>query len=111
MAGQSYVYTGAVKSVGGGKGGVFRQALGGGDRWEALTDGLPGDAEVHAITVPPDDPNIMVLGTTKGPYRTTDNGGHWQRLALPEPGADVWSITVHPTDRRTVYAGYGPTGV
>ncbi len=111
MAGAGYVHAGAVKSAEGGKGGVFRQALGGGDRWEALTDGLPGDAEVHAITVHPDDPDVVFLGTTKGAYRSTDKGGHWQRLALPEPGADVWSITVHPTDRRTIYAGYGPVGV
>src|SRR5438309_2025015 len=67
--------------------------------------------QIHAITVHPDDPNIVFLGTTKGAYRSTDNGGHWQRLALPDPGADVWSVTVHPKDRRTIYAGYGPTGV
>ena len=110
MASQGYVYAGAVKSAEGGKGGAFRRAIGA-DRWEALTDGLPGDAEVHAITVHPDDPNIVFLGTTKGAYRSTDQGAHWQRRALPEPGADVWSITVHPQDRRTIYAGYGPTGV
>src|SRR5437763_760208 len=81
MAGQGYVYAGAVKSAEGGKGGVFRQAIGG-EGWEAMSDGLPGDAEVHAITVHPDDPNIVFLGTTKGAYRSTDNGGHWQRLAL-----------------------------
>src|ERR1043166_2913901 len=110
MASQSYVYTGAVKSAEGGKGGVFRQALGT-ERWEALTDGLPGDAEVHAITVHADDPNIVFPGTTKGAYRSTDNGGHWEPLTLPEPGADVWWITVAPTDRRTIYAGYGPHGL
>src|ERR1044071_3337278 len=107
MAGAGYVYAGAVKSAEGGKGGAFRRAIGA-DRWEALTDGLPGDAELHAITVHPDDPNIVFLGTTKGAYRSTDQGAHWQRLALPEPGADVWSITVHPQDRRTSYAGSGP---
>jgi len=32
MAGAGYVYAGAVKSAEGGKGGVFRQALSGGDR-------------------------------------------------------------------------------
>ena len=30
---------------------------------------------------------------------------------MPDPEADIWSITVDPTDRRTVYAGCGPVGV
>ena len=34
-----------------------------------------------------------------------------ERLALPDPEADIWSITVDPTDCRTVYAGCGPVGV
>jgi photosystem II stability/assembly factor-like uncharacterized protein len=44
-------------------------------------------------------------------WRRFDRGGSWQRLALPNPTADVWSITVHPSDRRTIYAGFGPIGV
>src|SRR6266487_2905305 len=75
-----HVYVGAVKSAEGGHGGVFRQAVGS-QRWDALENGLPDGAQVHAITVHPDE------------------------------SADVWSITIHPTDRRTIYAGYGPTGV
>ena len=40
-----------------------------------------------------------------------DSGGGWERLALPDPEADIWSVTVDPTDRRTVCAGCGPVGV
>src|SRR5947199_5901558 len=98
MAGTSYVYAGAVKSAEGGKGGVFRQAIGR-EPWEAMSDGLPGDAEVHAITVHPDDPNIVFLRTTKGAHRSPDNGGHGQRLALPQPGADGASGAVDPQNR------------
>jgi len=110
MADTTHIYAGAVKSADGGKGGVFRRAAGDA-RWDALTDGLPDGAEVHAITVHPDDPDTVFIGTTKGAYRSDNRGGRWQRLALPDPGADVWSITVHPTDRRTIFAGYGPVGV
>jgi photosystem II stability/assembly factor-like uncharacterized protein len=110
MAGLSYVYAGAVRSTDGGKGGVFRREAAG-EGWEALTDGLPDGTEIHAITVHPENPEIVYLGTTKGGFRSTNRGGHWDRLALPEPGADIWSVTIHPTDRRTIYAGYGPTGV
>jgi len=43
--------------------------------------------------------------------RGANRGGRWERLALPDPEADIWSITVDPTDRRTIYAGCGPVGV
>jgi photosystem II stability/assembly factor-like uncharacterized protein len=110
MAGQSYVYAGAVKSAEGGRGGAFRQAVGE-ERWDALTDGLPDGAEIHAITVHPEEPDVVFIGTTKGAYRSLNRGARWERLALPNPGADVWSIAIHPKDRRTIYAGFGPTGV
>jgi photosystem II stability/assembly factor-like uncharacterized protein len=104
------VYVGAVKSAEGGKGGVFRHAVGS-QRWEALTEGLPDGLDVHAITVPGYDPDSVIIGTTKGAFRSNDRGAHWQRLALPDQGADVWSVTIHPSDPKTIYAGYGPTGV
>ena len=110
MAGQGYVYAGAVSSMEGGKPGVFRQAIGN-ERWEALTDGLPGEAQVHAITVHPDDPNIVFVATTKGAYCSSDQGAQWRRLALPDDNTDIWSVTIHPKDRKTIYAGYGPVGV
>jgi photosystem II stability/assembly factor-like uncharacterized protein len=110
MSTVAHVYAGVVRSMDGGKGGVFRQAVGSKD-WDALSDGLPDGAEVHAITVHPDDTDIVFIGTTKGAYRSVNRGDRWERLALPDPGADTWSITIHPIDRQTIYAGYGPTGV
>jgi len=80
-------------------------------RWEALTNGLPDETRVHAITVHPANPEVVFIGTTKGAFRSADRGGRWERLALPDPEADIWSITVDPTDCRTVYAGCGPVGV
>src|SRR5215467_131187 len=105
-----HVYVGAVKSAEGGKGGVFRQAIGS-ERWDALTNGLPDGIDVHAVTVPYDNPDTVMIATTKGAFRSKNRGDNWERLALPEEGTDIWSITVHPTDPKTLYAGYGPTGV
>ncbi len=105
-----HVFVGAVRSTEGGQGGVFRQAIGS-QRWDALADGLPAGAEVHAITVHPEDTDAVFIGTTKGAYRSTNRGDRWEPLLLPDESADVWSITIHPTDRRTIYAGFGPTGV
>jgi hypothetical protein len=83
----------------------------GDQRWEALTNGLPDETQVHAITVHPANPEVVFIGTTKGAFRSADRGGRWERLALPDPEADIWSITVDPTDCRSVYAGCGPVGV
>ncbi|HVC55431.1 MAG TPA: hypothetical protein VND95_05720, partial [Stellaceae bacterium] len=96
MADRFHVYAGAVRSAEGGKGGVFRRATGPDAHWEALTDGLPDGTEIHAITVHPDDPDVVFIGTTKGGFRSSNRGNAWQRLALPNPAADVWSITIHP---------------
>ena len=67
------VYAGAARSMGGTLGGVFRQTVGD-DKWEHLTNGLPEGAEVHAITVHPEDREIVYIGTTKGLYRSTHRG-------------------------------------
>ena len=64
-----HVFVGAVKSAEGGRGGVFRQALGS-QRWDLLDDGLPGDAEVHAITVDPNATDTVMIATTKGAFRS-----------------------------------------
>jgi photosystem II stability/assembly factor-like uncharacterized protein len=113
-----HVYVGAVRSAqasaGGGRGGVFRQAVGS-RRWDALDQGLPdggpGGINVHAITVDRRDPDAVWIATTKGAFRSRNRGDTWERLALPDDDTDIWSITIHPADPRTIYAGYGPTGV
>jgi photosystem II stability/assembly factor-like uncharacterized protein len=110
MAGTSHVYAGAARGMEGKRGGLFRQTVGD-KRWEFLGNGLPEDIGVHAITPHPTEPGVVYLGTTAGAFVSTDHGGKWQRLALPDPGADVWSITIHPTNPRTLYAGVSPPGV
>src|SRR5260370_37816182 len=72
-----HVYAGAVRSAEGGRGGVFRQAVGpmGADRrWEALDNGLPDGADVHAITVHPEETDTVFVATTKGAFRSTNRG-------------------------------------
>jgi photosystem II stability/assembly factor-like uncharacterized protein len=105
----THVYAGTARSMGATMGGVFRQAAGE-NRWEHLTNGLPEDANVHAITVHPGNPDVVYVGSTKGAYRSTDRGNSWERVRLPGD-ADIWSICVHPKDPRIVYAGVSPPGV
>ena len=105
----THVYAGAARSMGGTLGGIFRQAAGDG-QWEHLTNGLPEGAEVHAITVHPENPDVVYIGSTKGSYRSTDRGNRWEKLALPGD-ADIWSVCIHPKNPRIVYAGATPPGV
>jgi photosystem II stability/assembly factor-like uncharacterized protein len=105
----THVYAGAARSMEGTFGGVFRQAVGDG-RWEHLTSGLPDDTQVHAITVHPENPDVVYIGTTKGTFRSTNRGARWDKLNLPGD-ADIWSICIHPKNPRIVYAGASPPGV
>jgi photosystem II stability/assembly factor-like uncharacterized protein len=105
----THVYAGAAKSMGGTLGGIFRQEAGA-DRWEHLTNGLPEGAEVHAITVHPESPDVVYIGSTKGAYRSTNRGARWEKLNLPED-ADIWSVCINPKDPRIVYAGATPPAV
>ena len=105
----THVYAGTARSMGATIGGIFRQAVGE-NRWEHLTNGLPEDADVHAITVHPENLDVVYVGSTKGAYRSTNRGASWERLRLPEH-ADIWSICIHPKNPRVVYAGASPPGV
>ena len=104
----THVYAGTARSMGATAGGIFRQAAGD-NRWEHLINGVPEDADVHAITVHPENPDVVYVGSTKGAYRSTNRGNTWERLRLPED-ADIWSVCIHPKNPRVVYAGATPPG-
>jgi photosystem II stability/assembly factor-like uncharacterized protein len=109
MMATTHVYAGTARSMGATAGGIFRQAAGD-NRWEHLTNGLPEEADVHAITVHPENPDVVYVGSTKGAYRSTNRGNTWERLRLPDE-ADIWSVCIHPKNPRMVYAGATPPGV
>jgi photosystem II stability/assembly factor-like uncharacterized protein len=79
-------------------------------RWDHLTNGLSEETDVHAITVHPDDPAVVYIGTRSGPYPSTDRGDHWERLGFPDPVA-VWPMLIDPNNPRTLYAGTSPVAV
>ena len=114
-SGPSHVYVGAARESGAARpsrppGGLFRSS-GGEGGLKRLTKGLPEPVDVQAITVHPTNPDVIYLGTRSGPYRSTDRGERWERLAFPDDGTEVWSILVHPTNPRRLYAGTSPVGV
>src|SRR5262245_53198163 len=101
-SGLSQVYVGAARSSSRMLGGLFRSTAGDG-RWELVTKGLPDPANIYAITVHPDRPEVVYAGTQAGPYRSVDLGASWERLPFPDEGKEVWSICIHPRDPRILY--------
>lgn len=111
MAAVTHIYAGAAHWRAKGKfAGVFRAEAEEG-RWEHMTQGLPDDVHVQSVTVHPQDPNVVFIGTHDGPYRSTDRGEHWEKLDFPDRNMQVWSILVHPAQPRTIYVGTAPLGV
>jgi photosystem II stability/assembly factor-like uncharacterized protein len=91
-------------------GGIFRTAaeeIG----WQSLTRGLPPAAEVRAIAVHPQSPEIVWAGTQEGPYRSTDGGDTWEPVDFPGPERVVWSFAFHPTEPRLIYCGTAPGAI
>jgi photosystem II stability/assembly factor-like uncharacterized protein len=71
------------------------------------TNGFHSDAIVRAVVNQPDDPHVIWAGTDRGILRSDDGGRRWQRLDGPMNDAQVWRVSLHPTDRRVVFAGTG----
>ncbi len=91
-------------------GGLFRQEVGARE-WHHLSKGLPEKAEIRVLAIYPDNPQIVYAGTQDGPYRSADSGDHWERLAFPDPGMVVWSISFHPRNPQILYLGTAPAAV
>jgi len=104
----AYVYVGLAGETGSGRvvqSGLYRMAAGD-DRWELVTRGLPDGPAIRAIAAHPQHPEIVFVGTQHGPYRSPDQGEHWEKLDVPDHGVPVWSLLFHPRDPDVLYAGY-----
>ena len=112
--GTTNIFAGAGSGEGKTKGlyrsGLFRRSPGAGE-WQAVRNGLPENVEVRTIAVSPHDPNVMFVGTQDGPYRSIDGGAHWEKPAFPDKNAVIWTMSVHPTNPKIVYAGAAPVVV
>ena len=97
MADKTYIYVGAEAS------GLYRKEAG--DlQWQQLTNGLHPSPQVRTIAVHPQNPDVVLVGTQRGDYRSQDRGDHWQRMNIAE-GRTVWSLRFHPQNPQVVFLG------
>lgn len=105
---KTFVYAGVAQWIAAGAGaptqGVYRLDVAAG-RWDALTKGLPDKVEARCLAIQPGAPNVVYVGTQDGPYRSSDGGDSWTKLALPGKEKLVWSILIHPKDPKVLYVG------
>jgi photosystem II stability/assembly factor-like uncharacterized protein len=79
--------------------------------WQADVDGedwthvasVPADAKLFSLAA---DRDVVFAGGEGVIYRQASSG--WERLDLPEPGVQVWSLAVDPRAPDTVFAGCRP---
>lgn len=76
-----------------------------GGTWKAVPE-MRGQS-IRALVTAPSDPKVIVAGTLKGVYKTTDSGAHW-KLISPEGSQElheVESIAIDPKNPAVIYAG------
>lgn len=76
-----------------------------GATWKSQND-MEGQS-IRAMASAPSDAKILVAGTLKGVYRSTDGGEHW-KLISPEGSQEIHeveSIAIDPKDPQIIYAG------
>ena len=81
-----------------------------GETWTKIRQPIPGESNVRALAVYPDEANRVLAGTDVGIFRSEDSGGTWEKLDSPMEDLQIWSVTVDPTNPDTVFAGTRPEG-
>lgn len=87
----------------------------GGETWELRGVEEFTGAAFAELAVSPHHPEHLLAATTRGLFRSRDEGRSWQRLeeGLPEepPEGMATSVAFHPGDPRVAYAAFWARGV
>ena len=79
-----------------------------GEQWAGMSvpsgvvNSNSGSGVITAITVAPDDPNTLYIGSEKGIFKSTDGGQRWAFKGISDQR--VWDIVVDPRRPGNVYA-------
>ena len=87
--------------------GLFR-SLDSGNTWARVGNPFPGESQIRALAVDPQNSSVVYAGSNNGIYRSEDAGDTWEKLDSPMEGMNIWSIAVDPADSGTIFAGTSP---
>jgi len=95
-----YVATHKHKEAGG-----FYKTADGGQTWREAA-ALKEEA-LHSMTQSAQNPNILIVGSNRGLFRSTDAGESWEQIPTQSaPGLiNVESLAIDPRNTNTIYAG------
>jgi len=88
--------------------GTFRPADTGQD---AASLHVLGKATVYAISIDPQEPLVLYVGTDKGLYATDDGGRHWTAVGGRALNGPVLAFLCDAQDRDNMYVGTSQKGV
>jgi photosystem II stability/assembly factor-like uncharacterized protein len=91
-------------------GGVYR-TLDGTERWEKKSSGMvAADAKmasmalgVNGLAVDPTNSDVVYAGTTKGLYKSVDQGEHWTKLEGAVQDSYISAIQLDPSQPSTLF--------
>ncbi|MBV9926842.1 MAG: peptidoglycan-binding protein [Acidobacteria bacterium] len=85
--------------------GGFFKTTDGGRTWREAEQ-LKGDG-IHSLTQSSKNPDLLLAGTNKGIWRSTDAGERWEQLNTSDTPnlINVESLAVDPRDTNVIYAG------
>jgi hypothetical protein len=69
-----------------------------GKTWNAITNGIPEGANVHAVREDPRRRGVLYVGTELGVFVSFDDGAHWQPLQLNLPVSPIHDLVVKDDD-------------
>ena len=84
--------------------GVYR-STDAGATW-AATALVAEDFVGTTLSVDPQDPNVVVVGSTEGAFKTTDGGGRWTKMPLPSIPIEL--LVFDPGERDVLYGSVKP---
>src|SRR6266567_2080617 len=78
-----------------------------GHSWTPITEGLPNDFTARVVREDPNKPGLLVLGTDRGLYYSSDASGHWQALKANFPTVPVYDLMFAKKQHDLVVATHG----
>ncbi len=70
----------------------------GGQTWQKITNGLPGDASVNVVREDPERQGLLFAGTERAIYVSFNDGDYWQSLQLNLPATSMRDLVIHDND-------------